>query len=34
MESLRKQVDGGDATDQYRVKKQPYYNTVADEESL
>ena len=34
MEVLLKAADGGDVADQYRVRKQPYYKTVADEESL
>ena len=34
MEVVRKPGEGNAIADQYRVKKQPYYKTVADEESL
>ena len=34
MEIVRKPTDGNDVAEQYRVRKQPYYKTVADEEAL
>jgi nitric oxide reductase NorQ protein len=34
MEVVRKPVDGNDIADQYRVKTEPYYRNVGDEESL
>jgi len=34
MEVLRKPGEGNAIAEQYRVRKQPYYKTVADEESL
>ena len=34
MEVVRTTGEANGAADQYRVKKQPYYKTVADEESL
>ena len=34
MEALRKPDDSGDTAEQYRVRRKPYYKTVADEESL
>ena len=34
MEVLRKPSEANDVADQYRVRKQPFYKTVADEESL
>ena len=34
MEALKQPLAAGDVAEQYRVKEQPYYKTVADEESL
>ena len=34
MEAVKTHINGGDIADQYRIRKQPYYKTVADEERL